>query len=191
MAASIETRLMTIQDLDFLHKICCEAYSQNFGNHWEPGGLEDYLANVFGVNVLKKELTCAEIQYHVAQIENEPIAFMKLNLSSNLPGFKRESGIELEKLYILPKFKGMKIGTRLLNLAFEIAERNKKEIFWLGVIDTNGGAIAFYEKAGFKHHSKTQIEYPKFKKELKGMCRMYIDLIKNKRQSLNEEVLSV
>ncbi len=127
---------------------------------------------------MKKELNCAEIQYHVAHIEQEPVPFMKLNLSSNLPGLKKEAGIELEKFYILPQFKGMKIGGRLLSRAFEIAEINNKEIFWLGVIDTNAGAIAFYEKAGFKYHSKTRVEYPKFKEELKGMWRMYVDLIK-------------
>ena len=34
----------------------------------------------------------------------------------------------------------------------------------------------FYEKIGFKFHSQTQLDYPKFKEELKGMQRMYLEL---------------
>jgi diamine N-acetyltransferase len=70
----------------------------------------------------------------------------------------------------------MKIGKRLLDVAFNIAGSAKKEIFWLSVIDTNREAISFYEKAGFKFHSKTKLSYPKFKEELKGMWRMYLEL---------------
>ena len=180
MKTSIETRLMEPRDLESLRKICCEAYSQNFYQHWEPGGLENYLESVFGINVLKNELDCTEIQYHVAIIKHEPVAFMKLNLSSNLQNHNPEAGIALEKIYILPQFKRIKIGKKLLDLAFEIARINNKEILWLAVIDTNVEAIAFYEMAGFKFHSKTHVDYPKFKQELKGMWRMYFDLSKEK-----------
>tara|TARA_B100000809_G_C14980294_1_gene474259 strand:+ start:259 stop:417 length:159 start_codon:yes stop_codon:yes gene_type:complete len=51
-------------------------------------------------------------------------------------------------------------------------------VFFLSVIDTNKTAIAFYEKLGFKFHSKTILDVPYFKKELKGMHRMikYLNL---------------
>ena len=101
---------------------------------------------------------------------------MKINLFSNLPDLDMEKGIELDKIYILPQLKGMQIGKRLLDVAFDIAKSHKKEIFWLSVIDTNREAISFYEKAGFKFHSKTQLNYPKFKEELKGMWRMYFEV---------------
>ena len=176
MASDIEIRLMQSRDLETLHAICCAAYSQNFNHHWEPGGLENYLENVFGINVLENELTSPKIQYHVAFVEKEPVAFMKLNLSSNLPELDNGAGLELEKIYILPEYKGIRIGRKLIDLAFQIARIHKKEILWLAVIDTNREAIAFYKKTGFKFHSKTQADYPKFKRELRGMWRMYFDL---------------
>ena len=101
---------------------------------------------------------------------------MKLNLFLNLPGLDINKGLELDKIYILPKFKGMKIGKKLLGLAFGIAKNFKRQTLWLAVIDTNIEAISFYEKSGFKFHSKTFLEYPKFKEELKGMWRMYIEV---------------
>ena len=72
----------------------------------------------------------------MAFINHEPAGFMKINLFSNLPGLDSQAGMELDKIYILPQFKGKKIGKRLLDVAFDIAKHHKKEIFWLSVIDT-------------------------------------------------------
>jgi diamine N-acetyltransferase len=171
-----DIRLVTFADLELLHKICCEAYSQNFYNHWEPGGLEYYLKKSFGYDVLTAELNDKGIQYYVAFLGNEPVAFMKLNLLPNLTGQNMDTDIELDKIYILPQCKGMKIGKKLIDLAFDIAEKNGKEIIWLSVIDTNKGAISFYEKMGFQFHSGTRLDYPYFKEELKGTWRMYLKL---------------
>ena len=176
MVPDIDIQQMELINLATLQRACCEIYSQNFYSHWDEGGLEQYLEKVFGVDTLEIELSGNSIQYYIAFVSERPVAFMKINLFSNLPGLDMEKGIELDKIYILPQFKGMKIGKRLLDVAFDIANSNKKEIFWLSVIDTNREAISFYEKAGFKFHSKTRLNYPKFKEELKGMWRMYFEL---------------
>lgn len=176
MIPNINIQQMKLSGLTTLHKICCKAFSQNFYNHFYEGGLESYLNKVFGIDTLKTELHGNKIQYYVAFINYEPVAFMKLNLFSNLPDLDIEKGIELDKVYILPEFKRMKIGMMLLDFAFDIAKKNNKEIFWLSVIDTNLEAISFYEKIGFRFHSKTQLDYPKFKQELKGMWRMYVEI---------------
>lgn len=176
MIPDIDIRQMRIADLATLHKTCCEIYTENFYAHWDKGGLEQYINDVFATDTLKVELSGKNIQYYVAFKDRVPVAFMKINLFSSLPSFDAETGMELDKIYIAPHFKGMKIGKRLLDVAFNIARSNKKEIFWLSVIDTNSEAISFYKKAGFRFHSKTRLNYPKFRKELRGMWRMYFDL---------------
>lgn len=85
MMPNIDIQLMQSENLQLLHAICCDAYSQNFAHHWEEGGLENYLDDVFGVEKLKIELLNNSIQYYVAFSEDQPVAFMKLNLASNLP----------------------------------------------------------------------------------------------------------
>jgi ribosomal protein S18 acetylase RimI-like enzyme len=168
----ITTRLMRPADLHTLRSICIDAYSQNFGHHWTEGGLAEYLDKVFAADGMARELADPQIRYYVAFMADEPVAFMKLNLYSNLPGAPQENGIELDKLYILPDCKGQKIGARMMELAFGVAEMTGKDSFWLAVIDTNAPAIAFYEKYGFRFHSTTRVSYPKFREELKGMWRM-------------------
>jgi diamine N-acetyltransferase len=187
MQDPIVIRLMQPADLDTLQSICKSAYSQNFGHHWQEGGLAEYLEKVFGGGALAAELADPHLRYYVAFREQgpfaggaagsdaraaEPVAFMKLNLSPNLPGALAEKGIELDKLYILPQCKGQHIGGRLMDLAFRVAETAGKDSFWLAVIDTNTAAISFYEKYGFRFHSTTRVSYPKFREELKGMWRM-------------------
>ena len=180
--SDITIRLMQPADLDTLQSICCTAYSENFGHHWTEGGLTEYLEKVFAADIMAKELADPDIQYYVAFRETgpavEPVAFMKLKLCSNLPGAPLEKGIELDKLYILPDCKGQKIGARMMELAFRVAEMAGKDDFWLAVIDTNTPAIAFYGKYGFRFHSTTRVSYPKFREELKGMWRMRADLKK-------------
>ena len=187
MSNAITIRLMQPADLDTLQFICRAAYSENFGHHWTDGGLTEYLEKVFAADTMAKELADPTIQYYVAFRETkpaavgqtaEPVAFMKLKLCSNLPGAPPEKGIELDKLYILPDCKGQKIGARMMDLAFRVAEMTGKDDFWLAVIDTNTPAIAFYGKYGFRFHSTTRVSYPKFREELKGMWRMRADIKK-------------
>jgi ribosomal protein S18 acetylase RimI-like enzyme len=63
-------------------------------------------------------------------------------------------------------------------MAIQKSQTLGKQILFLCVIDTNLNAIAFYEKLGFKFHSKTRLEDSYFKEELKGMNRMYLKLTK-------------
>lgn len=182
MQDPISIRFMQPADLDTLRFICRAAYSENFGHHWTDGGLDDYLEKVFAADTMAKELADPHIQYYVAFREAgpvaEPVAFMKLNLHSNLPDAPPEKGIELDKLYILPQCKGQHIGARMMELALTVAESAHKEDFWLAVIDTNASAIAFYGKYGFRFHSTTRVSYPKFREELKGMWRMHAQIKK-------------
>jgi ribosomal protein S18 acetylase RimI-like enzyme len=176
MIPAIDIQRMDLTNVAALQKTCCEIYSQSFYTHWDEGGLQQYIAKVFGADTLKVELADKNILYYVAFMNRDPVGFMKINLLSSLPGVQMEKGIELDKIYVSPRYKRMKVGERLLNLAFDIAANNGKEIFWLSVIDTNNEAISFYQNAGFKFHSKTRLNYPKFKEELKGMWRMYFQL---------------
>ena len=165
-------RLMQETDLDLLYTIAREAYSRNFHDHWTGDGLAGYLEKVFGWELLQSELSDPHIRYFVAFLDERPVAFMKLNLDSNLPGEPPEKGLELDKLYILPDCKGSGIGGTMVDLVFQLAREKGKTTCWLAVLDANTPAIAFYEKYGFRFHSTTRVPYPLFREELRGMWRM-------------------
>lgn len=169
-------RQMTIDDLAHLKEVCCDTYSQNFYYHWEPGGLENYMDDVFGLDILEEELKEDSTQYYVSYLDNKPVAFMKLVKGPVVAGLRMNDDIELDKLYVLPECKGMQIGKQLMDLSFSIAAAENRKRYWLVVLESNESAIKFYQKLGFHHHSRLSIHYPLFKEERRPALRMLKEL---------------
>lgn len=159
-----------------LQKICLAAYTQNFAHHWEENGLELYLENQFNTKRLASDIANPNLTYYFIKEADKPIGFIKVNLTPDLDNFTTEAVAELEKIYILPKLKGMGVGKKALISIIEEIKAIGKKVFFLCVIDTNNSAIAFYKKLGFQFHSKARLDVPFFKEELKGMYRMILNL---------------
>lgn len=176
MVEAIRIEKSELKDLEILYCICRKTYSENFAHHWNEGGLEWYLEKVYGKELIATELSGSLVDYFIAFLNNEPVGFMKLNLNSNLKGQIPEEGIEISKLYFLTAHQSKGIGKKLISIAFERAKELKKKRLWLGVIDTNDQAIAFYTKMGFNTHHKIRLNIPYFKEERKGMWHMSLDV---------------
>ena len=70
----------------------------------------------------------------------------------------------------------MGIGKMAMTEIINRVRNHGKKVFFLCVIDTNFSAIEFYKKLGFEFHSKTRLEVPHFREELRGMHRMILKL---------------
>lgn len=163
-----------IENIKLLQEICTAAYTKNFAHHWNENGLDLYLENQFNLQRLKADLENPKLDYYFIKVEDQPIGFIKVNLEVPFAEYSAMEVTELEKMYVLPKMKGQGIGKKALSNIIEIMRAIGKKVFFLCVIDTNISAIKFYEKVGFQYHSKTRLEVPFFKEELKGMHRMYM-----------------
>ncbi len=165
----------SINEILELQQICRTAYVQVFANHWTDNGLELYLEQEFGSKRLKLELVDDNFEYFFLNENGTNIGFLKINQKSSNE-FSELDNCALEKIYILPAYSGKGYGKMAMSEIIEkVIEQGKKLIF-LCVIDSNVNAIAFYQKLGFEFHSKTRLEVPYFKKELKGMNRMVLHL---------------
>lgn len=165
-----------VNELAELQVLCMKIYATYFANHWEGPGLELYLKEQFGADRLNKDLKDKTIDYYFVKYGDETVGFLKINKEAEFGGFEKETTCELEKMYVDPDYKGMGIGKIALQKVMDILLQQKKQIFFLGVLDRNENAILFYEKLGFKFHSKIRLEYYYFKEELKGLNLMYLDL---------------
>lgn len=157
-----------INELNLLKEICIEAYSLNFDNHWNAGGLEWYLDKEFSSKKLESDLKDENIAYFFINYKQKNVGFVKLIINSKLNGIS-ENLSELEKIYILPRYKNMGIGTLALKAVINKVKDNHKGYLFLDVMDSNKCAIAFYKKFSFKLHDTTVFNAPYFKEELKGM----------------------
>lgn len=165
-----------LSDLQSLRKVCIAAYSLNFHHHWNPGGLEWYLEKEFGIERLTADLVNLTIEYYFIYESEIPVGFVKLR-DVPYPEYSLHDVIELEKIYINPDKKGNGIGRRALAEVIELLKSRGKKVLYLSVIDTNHPAIAFYENFGFQFHSKSRLDIPLFKEELRGMNRMRLMLV--------------
>jgi len=164
-----------IADLKILREICIRAYSTSFAHHWIENGLELYTAEQFNENRLSNEVKNIVFDYFFIRKDGENIGFAK---------FKNETDQELsdldncefEKLYVLPDLCGQGIGTYVFKHMIQIAKNRNKKQMYLCVIDTNENAIGLYKKLGFEYHSKTRLDAPFFREELRGMHRMVLNL---------------
>lgn len=163
------------KDIIDLRAICIEAYSKNFHHHWEENGLEWYLKREFSTERLQTDLNAEDTNYYFITHEQQTVGFAKLREHA-LPNSSIINSVELEKIYVLPEYKGTGLGTAALKEVIAKIEKRGKQYLFLSVIDTNQNAIAFYEKFGFQFHSKTILDIPYFKEALKSMHRMVKEL---------------
>lgn len=163
----------TSDSIAVLQEICIAAYAQNFAHHWEANGLDLYLADQFSIERLAADVSNPNFVYYFIKASAKPIGFIKVKLTADLTTFRKEETVELEKIYVLPEMKGQGIGKKALTAIIQEMKDAGKKILFLCVIDTNSAAIKFYEKLGFQYHSKTRLDAPFFKEELKGMHRRY------------------
>ncbi len=173
---AIQIRKATRDDLHLLFQVCGRAYAENFANHWDGEGLDDYLEKSYGLEAIRNDLANADIAYFVAWLNKEPAGFMKLKLNSGLSNSSAKSDMEIEKLYFRPKYQGKGIGKKLIDVALKTAQELNKKTIWLAVLEKNESAISFYKKMGFTILDKTRMEAPHFKDELRDMWRMKLDL---------------
>ncbi len=164
-----------LENISELKQICIDGYSIYFGDHWNEDGLEWYLNKQFGDEKLKFDLKDKNIDYYLIHAKSNLVGFIKVN-NDSISNLSFEEAAELEKMYVLPKYKGLGIGKKALNEIVKITQERGKKILFLDVLDTNKKAIAFYKNLGFKFHINTRLQLPYFKDELRGLNRMFIEL---------------
>ncbi len=169
-----------ISDVSLLEALCSETYTKAFANHWTGDGLTHYLEQEFNQKRLRSELSGTTYEYHIIQKDAKNVGFLKLCYATSVQ-LSRVENCELLKIYILPGYSGMGIGKSALTTVIGEAIRKGKEQLFLSVIDTNRNAIDFYKRLGFTLHSKTRLEVPDFREELRGMHRMVLQLRRKRR----------
>ncbi|CAM1369589.1 GNAT family N-acetyltransferase [Tenacibaculum xiamenense] len=168
---------ITTSDILELQKIYIKAYSSVFSNHWVENGMEQYLAKEADYMGLKSDIESLEHLFYFIQHNKTNVGFIKLNNTVQDSPIASDQDIsELEKIYMLPEYSGKGIGKEAMKELIGLVKELGKRHFFLSVVESNDDAIAFYKKLGFEFHSKTHIDEPGFKEELRGMDRMILKL---------------
>ena len=164
-----------LKDKSILQQTCIDAYTTYFGDYWNENGLEWYLEDQFGDEQLISNLGDPSIDYFLLYASNRIVGFIKVNYAPKSKPTITEAA-ELEKMYVLPEFKGKGIGNKALKEIIKLAKERAVKNLYLDVLDSNTKAFDFYQRLGFVLHAHERLQLPYFKDDLRGLNLMVLNL---------------
>lgn len=125
-------------------------FVQTYAKDNSVDNMIEYLDEHFNLNQLASELNNPNSFFYLAEKENEYVGFLKLNTGDAQTEETEAAAFEVERIYVLKKFQGQRIGKLFMDKAIKVAKAHEAPFVWLGVWEENPKAIGFYEKCGYK-----------------------------------------
>ena len=135
-------------ELFALQMISRQTFKEAFSEDNTEEDMSLYLRESLSIEQLTKEIEDKNSAFYFAKVEDEIAAYLKVNYHQKLENGVEQNSLEIERIYVLQKFQGNKIGQLLFNKALELAKVFGANNLWLGVWEKNYKAIRFYEKNG-------------------------------------------
>ena len=148
-------RLATAEDINVLAALgtttCYEAYFE-----LDPSrDLADYCARVYSPEAVRAEFDDPNSTFLIAELNERSVGFVKLRENNAVECVADKHAIEVQRIYVLERLKGHRIGNSMMERAIEIAREKGYTTLWLGVWDQNIRAQSFYEKLGMSNIGTT------------------------------------
>lgn len=126
-----------------------ETFEYTFAKDNTEENMKAYLAKSFNTEKVKEEIIEMDSQFFLALLGDVPVGYARMRKNNELDEFSG-SAVELERIYVIRKVLGKKIGAALLQACLEYAQQKGFAWVWLGVWEHNKKAQQFYSKWGFK-----------------------------------------
>ncbi|MBX3254140.1 MAG: GNAT family N-acetyltransferase [Chitinophagaceae bacterium] len=151
---NIQIKEVTLNDIGQLQHIGRQTFYETFSDVNTEENIKKYLAGSFSIQKLTDELNNGFSQFYFAELDGKTIGYLKINFGAAQSELKDPKSLEIERIYVLREFHGMKTGQILCEKAIEIAKQKNLDYVWLGVWEENKRALHFYKKNGFIEFDK-------------------------------------
>jgi GNAT superfamily N-acetyltransferase len=145
---------VTLTDMTELQRIGKQTFYETFSAVNTEENMNKYLEESFSSDQLIAELSNRSSQFYFALLDTEVVGYLKLNLGQAQTEIKDDNTLEIERIYVLQRYHGKKVGQLLYDKAIQIAGGISANYVWLGVWEKNERAISFYKKNGFVDFDK-------------------------------------
>jgi ribosomal protein S18 acetylase RimI-like enzyme len=142
-----KTRLATTDDAETLAEIGLNTFHDTFAGYNTPENMKLYLEKTFTIDRIKQDLMDERCICILAYDGPRAVGYAKLRKPHN---GANNSKLEIERIYAIKEYIGMKVGKTLMQTCISIAGNLGYKSVWLGVWEYNASAIAFYKKWGFE-----------------------------------------
>jgi ribosomal protein S18 acetylase RimI-like enzyme len=137
-------------ELETLQQISKSTFAETFSIHNSEENMRKYLRDNLSLEKLGEEMRNPKSSFYFVEMKGTVVGYLKLNVGVAQNEWKEDSGMEIERIYVLKEYQGHKIGQILFEKAISMARSMEMQYVWLGVWEKNERAIAFYTKNGFK-----------------------------------------
>ena len=152
--ATVSIRPLEATDLLLLQKLSIETFVDTFIDSNTADDLASCIDSLYNTEKLARELAAKHSYFYFIEVEGQVAGYLKLNTRYEQTEGQRDDSLEIERLYILPHFKGLHLGSKLMKFALDLAKEKGKKRVWLGVWEHNEPAKVFYSHWGFKRFSQ-------------------------------------
>jgi len=136
-------------DAGALTQLCIETFVDTYRVYNTPENMQLYINTHYTPQRVLDEISSSAIQFYLAVAEDLLVGYVKMRSTENPPELAGKKHIEIERIYVRPGYKGLKVGKRLMAHAAAVARQQQFEVLWLGVWEKNDHAMAFYTQQGF------------------------------------------
>lgn len=150
----VKIRQIGLADVEELQAISCETYEATFGADNPRELMEEYLAQAYDLNKLKRELGTEGTYFYFLEVDGKTAGYLKLNVGQAQSEPMEPDNLEIERIYLRTAYQGKGLAGKLLTKAEEMAQALGKNRIWLGVWERNYRAQKFYAKHGFSRFSE-------------------------------------
>lgn len=153
---SEKIRIRDVQptEVALLQQISSKTFVEAFEHLNNPSDFKMYVDKAFTLEQIKLEYENPNSYHFFAEYNADIIGFVKLNLQTAQTEMPFKNALEIQRIYIISKYQGLKVGKQFLQFVIDFAKQKRIDKIWLGVWDKNLRAISFYERNGFVAFSK-------------------------------------
>ena len=124
-------------------------FVETFGADNSPEDIKAYVEKNFRADVQSRELDDPSVVVFVAEVDDMPAGFAKLQRSDAPACVEGAAPIEIARIYVGAAHHGRGIGAALMNACLDRARSLGATTIWLGVWERNERAQTFYRRFGF------------------------------------------
>ncbi|MCH4168437.1 MAG: GNAT family N-acetyltransferase [Streptococcaceae bacterium] len=131
-------KIVTLKELEDLQKLSKKTYIEAFSELIEKDDIYKFIDDKYSIDNLTKDLN-DELNHFLFYVDKGLVCgYIMYSIKSD--------SVEINRLYMLKQFKGLGIGTKLMDKGAMEARKNHKKKLSLGVLEKNVKALSFYQK---------------------------------------------
>jgi ribosomal protein S18 acetylase RimI-like enzyme len=143
MTAGLVIRPWSESDVEAVRSIALTTWRATYGQFIPDDDIVAYHSEHYAREVLVDFLRSPGNYGFVAEVDGVPVGFARTHISPE------EKRFYLTSIYVLPHHQGHGAGRALQRAAEEEAKRLGANAIWLGVMEQNEPALAWYRALGF------------------------------------------